>query len=64
MYVATSYPFFLKELDMSKYIEKNALKDISVTNHPSVYDLYATVNHFGSVLFGHYTAYVCKVTRR
>ena len=43
---------------MSKYVEENALKDISVTKHPPVYDLYATVNHFGSVFFGHYTAYV------
>jgi len=43
---------------MSKYMEENALKDISTTNHPPLYDLYATVNHFGSVFFGHYTAYV------
>ena len=43
---------------MSKYVEENALKDTSVTTHPPVYDLYATVNHFGSVFFGHYTAYV------
>ena len=43
---------------MSKYVEENALKDTSVTNCPPVYDLYATVNHFGSVFFGHYTAYV------
>ena len=43
---------------MSKYVEENALKDNSVTTHPNVYDLYATVNHFGSVFFGHYTAYV------
>ena len=58
MYVTTSYLFFLRELDMSKYVEENALKDVSVTKHPPVYDLYATVNHFGSVFFGHYTAYV------
>ena len=49
---------FFRELDMSKYVEEKALKDMSVTSHPPVYDLYATVNHFGSVFFGHYTAYV------
>jgi len=43
---------------MSKYVEENALNDTLVTNSPPVYDLYATVNHFGSVFFGHYTAYV------
>ena len=43
---------------MSKYVEEKALKDIKVTSCPPVYDLYATVNHFGSVFFGHYTAYV------
>ena len=58
MHAATSYLFFLRELDMSKYVEENALKDISVIKHPPVYDLYATVNHFCSVFFGHYTAYV------
>ena len=42
---------------MSKYVEENALKDPSVTIHLPVYDLYATVNHFGSVFFGHYTTY-------
>ena len=43
---------------MSKYVEEKALNDISVTSRSPVYDLYATVNHFGSVFFGHYTAYV------
>ena len=49
---------FLRELDMSKYVEEKALNNSLVTSHPPVYDLYATVNHFGSVFFGHYTAYV------
>ena len=58
MQLLATYLFFLRELDMSKYVEENALKDISVTKHPPVYDLYTTVNYFGSIFFGHYTAYV------
>ena len=45
-------------LDMSKYMAEGALKDTSQSSHPPVYDLYATVNHFGSVFFGHYMAYI------
>ena len=43
---------------MSKYMADGALKDASLDGHPPEYDLYATVNHFGSVFFGHYMAYV------
>ena len=50
---------FLRELDISKYVEENGLKNISVTNHPTVlvYDLNAIVNHFCSAFFDHNTAY-------
>jgi len=43
---------------MSKYMAESALKDTSISGQPLVYDLYATVNHFGSVFFGHYMAYI------
>jgi len=43
---------------MSKYMAEGALKDTSLSGHPPVYDLYATINHFGSVFFGHYMSYI------
>lgn len=49
------YP--LTDLDLSPYVisKKNGLnEDISL-----LYDLYAVSNHYGSLSFGHYTAY-CK----
>ena len=49
--------FPLKDLDMSPYTlcSKNGLnQDVSL-----LYDLYAVSNHYGSLSFGHYTAY-CK----
>ena len=45
-------------LDMSKYMAEGTLKDTKFSGNSPVYDLYATVNHFGSVFFGHYMSYI------
>ena len=47
--------FPVNDLDMSPYIVSDNQKQ-SVS---SLYDLYAVSNHYGSLAFGHYTAY-CK----
>ena len=42
---------------MSPYMLGEAANQIS-PEHPPIYDLYATVNHYGSVYIGHYVAFV------
>ena len=51
--INTKVNFPLKDLDLSKYILSN-------DNSKSIkYDLFAVANHYGSLSFGHYTAF-CK----
>lgn len=40
-----------RQLDLSPYLSVNG------SEHGAVYDLYAVVNHFGGILYGHYTAF-------
>ena len=42
---------------MSPYLLGDAAKDISPET-PPIYDLYATVNHYGNIYIGHYVATV------
>lgn len=42
--------FPLEGLDMSKYVKSN-------NGESMIYDCYAVSNHYGSMGFGHYTAY-------
>ena len=42
-------------LDMTPYILGEAANQITPDTAP-IYDLYATVNHYGNVYLGHYTA--------
>ena len=51
--INTKVNFPLKDLDISKY---TLSKD---ENRPVKYDLFAVANHYGSLSFGHYTAF-CK----
>jgi len=39
-----------RQLDLSPYLS-------SITEHGAVYDLYAVVNHYGGILYGHYTSF-------
>ena len=51
--INTKVDFPLKDLDLSKYIlSKDKTKSIK-------YDLFAVANHYGSLTYGHYTAF-CK----
>ena len=57
----------MEGLDMSKHCAqwKNDGKDPPQTLHvndqvPAIYDLFAVVNHFGRMGFGHYTAFARK----
>ena len=51
--INTKVDFPLKDLDLSKYIlSKDKIR-------PTKYDLFAVANHYGSLSFGHYTAF-CK----
>ena len=51
--INTKVDFPLKDLDLSKYILSNDItKSIK-------YDLFAVANHYGSLTYGHYTAF-CK----
>lgn len=44
---------------MSPYIHTDTSSSTAATNStPAVYDLYATVNHYGAVFAGHYVANV------
>lgn len=47
--------FPIDNLDMSPFVLSTELKK----EHELMYDLYAVSNHYGSLAFGHYTAY-CK----
>lgn len=49
--------FPVEGLDMSNYVLSKHPSDMS--DAPLIYDLYAVSNHYGSLSFGHYTAY-CK----
>ncbi len=40
-----------RRLDLSPYLSING------SEHGAVYDLFAVVNHFGGILYGHYTAF-------
>lgn len=40
-----------RQLDLSPYLSSTQ------TENGAVYDLYAVVNHFGGILYGHYTAF-------
>ncbi|XP_046440466.1 ubiquitin carboxyl-terminal hydrolase 19-like [Daphnia pulex] len=42
--------FPVEQLDLSPYLS-------SITEHGAVYDLYAVVNHYGGILYGHYTSF-------
>ena len=42
---------------MSPYLIGDAINQIS-SDCPPIYDLYATVNHYGAVYLGHYTALI------
>ena len=44
-------------LDMSPYLLGDAAEEISPET-PPIYDLYATVNHYGNIYIGHYVATV------
>jgi len=50
--ISTLVDFPLTNLDMTAYVLPHAPRRV-----PPVYDLYAVVNHFGSMGGGHYTAY-------
>ena len=51
--INTKVDFPLKDLDLSKYILSNdIMKSVK-------YDLFAVANHYGSLTYGHYTAF-CK----
>ncbi|XP_011407549.2 PREDICTED: ubiquitin carboxyl-terminal hydrolase 19-like [Amphimedon queenslandica] len=51
--------FPLTGLDMSPYIHTDPSSYTAATNGtPALYDLYATVNHYGAVFAGHYVANV------
>jgi ubiquitin carboxyl-terminal hydrolase 4/11/15 len=47
--------FPISNLDMTPFVLSEELKN----EHSLMYDLYAVSNHYGSLAFGHYTAY-CK----
>jgi ubiquitin carboxyl-terminal hydrolase 19 len=49
--------FPLGGLDMSPYLLGDAAEEISPET-PPIYDLYATVNHYGNIYIGHYVATV------
>jgi ubiquitin carboxyl-terminal hydrolase 4/11/15 len=46
-------------LDMTNYVLSAHPSDPTQGEIPLIYDLYAVSNHYGSLSFGHYTAY-CK----
>lgn len=48
---------FFSGLDMSPYLLGDAANDIPPET-PPIYDLYATVNHYGNIYIGHYVANV------
>ncbi|CAB9499136.1 Putative ubiquitin carboxyl-terminal hydrolase 11 [Seminavis robusta] len=64
--LATFVDFPLEGLDMSKHCAQwktdgDPPGQLYVNDHiPAVYDLFAVVNHFGRMGFGHYTAYARK----
>jgi len=43
--------FPISDLDMTKHVLSHKDK------HPLIYDLIGVINHYGSMNFGHYTAY-------
>lgn len=49
----TVVDFPIEGLDLTKHV----LGYDSENNPPLIYDLYAVSNHYGSLSFGHYTAY-------
>ena len=54
--INTKVDFPLKDLDLSKYI----ISSDSIDKNKSIkYDLFAVANHYGSLTYGHYTAF-CK----
>lgn len=65
--ITTFVDFPMEGLDMSKHCEQfvNDGKDPPATLHvkdsiPAIYDLFAVVNHYGRMGFGHYTAFARK----
>lgn len=42
--------FPVEQLDLSPYLS-------SISEHGATYDLYAVVNHYGGILYGHYTCF-------
>ena len=44
-------------IDISKYVGGNDSDEASTANPPAKYHLCAVVNHYGTIEFGHYTAY-------
>ena len=51
--------FPVEGLDMTQYVLSAHPSEGSNGESPLLYDLYAVSNHYGSLSFGHYTAY-CK----
>ena len=45
------FSFCIRQLDLSPYLSING------SEHGAVYDLFAVVNHYGGILYGHYTAF-------
>lgn len=57
MDICFSLPSFFSGLDMSPYLLGDAANEIPPET-PPIYDLYATVNHYGNIYIGHYVANV------
>ena len=56
--LATQVDFPLSSLDMREHLAD----DVQMTTQETVYDLYAVTNHYGSMGFGHYTAFIAGET--
>ena len=57
--INTKVNFPLYNLDLSKYVLSFEKIKTNNINFEAKYDLFAVANHYGSLIFGHYTAY-CK----
>lgn len=56
--LATQVDFPLSSLDMREHLAD----DVQTTTKETVYDLFAVTNHYGSMGFGHYTAFIAGET--
>lgn len=55
--IDTLVNFPLEGLDISDFVINKKINPQTGENEKYVYDLFAVANHFGSINFGHYTAY-------